>query len=171
MNFKKVSPIELELNPFDRIGNDWMLITAGDESRYNTMTASWGQMGIMWGKPVVNVFIRPQRHTRGFVDDGERFTINLFVPKSMRSELTLLGTKSGRDGDKIAEAGMSIQCFDGVAAVAQSQVVMVCRKLYQHDIGEEGFVVAEVGAKHYPQKDFHRMYIGEIEAVYVADDE
>ena len=31
------------------------------------MTASWGGMGILWNKPVVFVFIRPQRFTNSLV--------------------------------------------------------------------------------------------------------
>ena len=62
-DFKKITAEELTANPFKLIGKDWMLITAGDKEKFNTMTASWGGVGIMWGKPVATAYIRPQRYT------------------------------------------------------------------------------------------------------------
>ena len=40
MSFKEIKPEELNFNPFTRIGSDWMLLTAGTEDKFNTMTAS-----------------------------------------------------------------------------------------------------------------------------------
>ena len=50
MAFKEVDIKSLNFNPFTKIGSEWMLITAGDESGCNTMTASWGGLGVLWGK-------------------------------------------------------------------------------------------------------------------------
>ena len=74
MGFKEVKAEELTMNPFTKIGKEWLLITAGNEEKCNTMTASWGAMGVMWGKNTVTVYIRPQRYTKEFVDREERFT-------------------------------------------------------------------------------------------------
>ena len=68
MGFKEVKAEELTMNPFTKIGKEWLLITAGNEEKCNTMTASWGAMGVMWGKNAVTVYIRPQRYTKEFVD-------------------------------------------------------------------------------------------------------
>ena len=86
MGFKEVSAEELQFNPFTKIGKEWMLVTAGDEEKHNTMTASWGGMGIMWGKNVVSVYIRPQRYTKEFVDANELFTLS-FYDESYRLSL------------------------------------------------------------------------------------
>ncbi len=58
----------LELNPFTKIGKEWMLITAGNKEKANTMTASWGGLGVMWGKNVAYVFVRDSRYTKEFID-------------------------------------------------------------------------------------------------------
>ena len=49
---KEIKPEELQKNPFQMIGKEWLLVTAEKEGKANTMTASWGGVGIMWGKPV-----------------------------------------------------------------------------------------------------------------------
>ena len=95
------------LNPFTKIGKEWMLITAGADAEHcNTMTASWGAMGVMWGKNVVSVYIRPQRYTKEFIDAQERFTCAFFGEGNQREALSLLGKVSGRDvPDKIFPGG------------------------------------------------------------------
>ena len=74
MSFKEIKPEELNFNPFTRIGSDWMLLTAGTEDKFNTMTASWGGAGVFWGKPAVTCYIRPQRYTKEFIDKEELFS-------------------------------------------------------------------------------------------------
>lgn len=61
--FGRIDPKELNQNVFSMIGEQWMLVTAGTAERCNTMTASWGGLGVLWGKPVATVYIRPQRYT------------------------------------------------------------------------------------------------------------
>ncbi|MDY4690829.1 MAG: flavin reductase family protein, partial [Atopobiaceae bacterium] len=78
MAFREIDIRGLSLNPFTRFGDDWALVTAGDESGLNTMTVSWGQMGTLWGRDVVTVYIRPSRHTKAFVDAAERFTVSFY---------------------------------------------------------------------------------------------
>lgn len=168
MAFTEISPYEMQGNPFSMIFKDWMLVTAGDETRCNTMTASWGQMGIMWNKPVVNVYIRPQRYTREFVEANERFSLSFFEPGTRRAELNLLGTKSGRDGDKIAEAGLHVTHLGGVPTFEEARLVLVCRKLYRQDIDGAHFLQTELDGRHYAEKDYHRMYVAEVEKVFVA---
>ncbi len=169
MNYREATLNEMDFNPFERIGNEWMLVTAGSEEKLNTMTASWGQAGIMWGKPVVNVFLRPQRYTREFVDKNDRFTLSFFGPDAYRDELFTLGTKSGRNGDKLQETGLSAQFFEGIPAISGAKIVLVCKKLYQHDLVPQGFNDKEVDTKNYAKKDYHRMYIAEIEKIFLAE--
>ena len=97
MGFKEISAEELQFNPFTKIGKEWMLVTAGDQEKHNTMTASWGGVGVMWGKNVVSVYIRPQRYTKEFVDANELFTLS-FYDESYRKALNICGSKSGRTG-------------------------------------------------------------------------
>ena len=106
MGFQETDIHSLEFNPFDKISKQWMLITAGNEEKSNTMTASWGGVGIMWGKEVATAYIRPQRYTKEFVDREERFTLS-FLPEEHRKALNVCGSVSGKNvEDKWKEAGL-----------------------------------------------------------------
>lgn len=165
MAFQKVDVKELNMNPFKMIGDDWMLITALKAGKVNTMTASWGGVGVLWGKNVVTVYIRPQRYTKEFVDAGETFTLSFFGG-GYKKELGYLGKVSGRDEDKIRNAELQIEMIDGEPAFTNSQLVLVCKKLYQDPIKPELFKDGDIDSKWYPQKDYHMMYIAEITAAY-----
>ena len=91
--FQKVDPKSLSLNPFSAIGDQWMLITAGTPERLNTMTASWGGLGVLWGVPMAACYIRPQRYTKQFVDENGYFTLSFFG-EEYRPQLSLCGSKS-----------------------------------------------------------------------------
>lgn len=166
--FKEVKIEELQMNPFTKIGKEWMLITAGNEETFNTMTASWGAMGVMWGKNVVTVYIRPQRYTKEFVDANDTFTITFFN-KSYRKALNICGTLSGRDADKVKEAGLTPYFTDGTAAFEEADMIMVCKKQFHQAMPKECFDVEENIEKWYPAQDFHIMYMAEIQKVLVKE--
>ena len=159
--FQELSVQEFTINPFQKIGKQWMLITAGDESGYNTMTASWGGLGVLWQRNVATVYIRPQRYTKSFVDNGDYFTIS-FYGEDYRKALQLCGTLSGKDTDKVQQAGLTPYFIDGTTAFAQADLIIVCRKLYHQELLLELFDAPEVEREVYPQKDYHTMYIGEV---------
>ena len=168
MAFREMKPEELDFNPFQKIGKQWMLITAGNESGYNTMTASWGGAGVMWGKPSVTAYIRPQRYTKEFVDREETFTLS-FYGEEYRKVLNLFGTVSGKDRDKIKEAGFTPYFTDGTVAFEEAEVILVCRKMYADEIKPEKFIDKKAEEKWYPEKDYHTMYIAEVEKVLVRE--
>ena len=149
---------------FDR---QWMLLTAGDFSRgkFNTMTISWGSLGVVWGRPFVQVFVRPTRHTHRFMEKFDTFTVTAF-PERCRKALNLLGAKSGRDGDKIAESGLTPMAGMMVAApaFAEAELVLECRKIYWDALRPQQFLEPQVES-NYPQKDYHAVYFGEILAI------
>lgn len=158
----KVEPKELAVNPFRAIGEQWMLITAGTAERCNTMTASWGGMGVLWGKPVAMAFIRPQRYTKTFVDAQDCFTLS-FLPGQYRQQLSFCGSTSGRDVDKIAQCGFTVRTGAcGAPYFAEAELVLVCRKLYRQTLDPACFLDGEQDARWYPDKDYHDMYVGEI---------
>ena len=162
MDFTKINPRELQGNVFELVGDKWMLITAAKEcGTLNTMTASWGGMGIMWGKPVANCVVRPARYTYEFMEAAEYFTLSFF-PEEYRKALDLLGTKSGRDGDKIKESGLTPITH----GFAEADTVLVCKKIYYQDIDPANFTDSSLD-RNYPNKDYHRMYFGEIVQVYI----
>lgn len=161
-SFNEVPVAGLQMNPFVKIGKEWMLVTAGDASGYNTLTASWGGFGVLWGRNVATCYIRPQRYTKRFLDAAERFTLS-FYGEGYRDALTVLGTKSGRDGDKVAEVGFTPYFVDGTCAFEQADLVLVCRKLYVAQFEPDKFAVPGLADEVYPARDCSFMYIGEVE--------
>jgi flavin reductase (DIM6/NTAB) family NADH-FMN oxidoreductase RutF len=159
---------ELNENVFRAIGDDWMLITAGTGDDFNTMTASWGTMGILWHLPVAICFVRPQRHTFGYTEKSDHYTLN-FLEQGNRDILQFCGTRSGRDTDKVAETGLIPRLTGrGNVYFEQCRLVIECRKLYSDRLREEEFLVPGLIGKNYPRKDFHQFYIGEIISCLVA---
>ncbi len=165
---KKTDIGQLDMNAVRMIGDEWMLITAKKGETANTMTASWGGLGVLWGKPVATVYIRPQRYTKEFVDAGDQFTLSFFGG-DCKKEMGYLGKVSGRDEDKIAKSGLTLTDVDGEPAFKEAKLVLVCRKLYEDDIKPELFIDPEIDGKWYPDRDYHRMYIAEITAAYAAE--
>lgn len=167
MAFREISVEELKDNPFTLINKDWMLITAGNQDKHNTMTASWGGVGELWGKYVSTIYIRPQRYTLEFVEREDFYSLCFFGPE-YRKALSLCGSRSGRDVDKDKETGLT-PCFDQAAPYyEQARLVFLCRKLYKQDMTEEAFLDKSLLDKWY-DNDLHRMFIGEIVKVLVKE--
>ena len=162
--FFEVSPYEIE-NALKLIGKDWTLITARDGDKVNAMTASWGCMGVLWNKPVAVVFIRPQRHTFGLVEREERISL-AFLDGDRRDALSLCGSKSGRDCDKLALAGLNTQEYDGVPVISEARLVLMGKKLYSDDLKKERFIDGAL-LDNYKNGDYHRMYVLEIEKALI----
>lgn len=167
MTFKKVDTETYTMQPFKEIGKDWLLISAKKEGVVNTMTASWGGIGVLWKRNVATVYIRPQRYTKEFVDGAEYFTLTMF--DSHKKELGILGSKSGRDIDKIKEVDFHLEEIDGQPTFAEGKATLVCKKLYADTIKAECFIEPGIDEDVYPNKDYHVMYIGEIVGVYVNE--
>lgn len=147
-------------------GTQNALLTAGDKTGCNTMTIGWGQNGLVWGLPVCTVYVRPERYTYEFMESHDYFTLSI-LPESEKKAMALCGTKSGRDTDKIAACGLTLAYGAGDAPYfEQAELVLVCRKLYYQDIDPAHFLDQGIDGKWYPQKDYHRMYIGEIVEAY-----
>ena len=160
--FIPLTPEEMEGNPFRMIGKQWMLITAGNEQQANAMTASWGGLGILWNKPVSFAFIRPTRYTYAFTEREEGYSL-CFFDESCRDALKLCGTVSGRDRDKITEAGLTLRYEDGVPYFDQAETVLICRKIAVQDMDPAGFI--DPAAAGFYNNDYHRVYTGEITKV------
>lgn len=165
-SFKKISAGDITANPFDLIGKDWALVTCGDKDKFNTMTVSWGGVGIMWGKPVAFTFIRPQRYTFGFMETNGYYTMSFFDEK-YRDALNFCGSKSGRDFDKVKETGLTPAFTEnGVPYFEEAKLVLVCKKLYSQFLNEESIADGDAVNKWY-NNDYHKMYISEIAEVLV----
>lgn len=160
-SFQKVSDDIMEMNPFTKIGKDWMLVTAGNEEKANTMTASWGGVGVMWGKDVAYVVIRQSRFTKEFIDKEGKFSLS-FPSEKYRKEMKFLGAVSGRNEDKIKEAGIDINYHDGVPFVDQADMVFICRVMSNTVLKKEDFIDQGIDEAWYKDNDYHTLYIAEI---------
>ena len=169
MNLREKDISEFSFNPFTKIGKEWMLISACDEKRgdkkINTMTASWGGVGVLWGKNVFFCFVRPQRFTKEFIDAQDTVTLSFFDEK-YRDALTICGRRSGRDSDKITDAGLCAKIRDGAVFFDEARLTVVGKKLFAQELDEKSFIDPSLVGINYPAKDFHTMYVCEITGVY-----
>lgn len=140
----------------------WFVLTAGDMEKFNSMTVAWGSVGGMWEMPFVQVVVRPTRHTFGFMNESATFTLCSF-PAKYRKDLAVIGSRSGRDGDKIALTRLT-PVKSAVAAAPcfkEADLVIECRKIYWQDLDDRNFLSEKI-AVQYPQMDYHRVFFGEI---------
>jgi len=167
MERRKIPWKKLRLASCSVWSEDWMLLTAGKNKpgRFNVMTVGWGAVGVMWDKPFVHVVVRPSRHTYGYMEDGSDFTLCV-LPEEHRDKLTLCGTKSGRDVDKVKEAGLTPIASSKVAAPGydEAELIIECRKIYADDMEPECFI-ADFIEGNYGGSDYHRVYYGQIVAI------
>jgi flavin reductase (DIM6/NTAB) family NADH-FMN oxidoreductase RutF len=166
--FKEINPKDLEMKPIEKISDEWMLISAGNKEKFNTMTASWGLVGEMWNKPVTLCAIRPQRYTLEFVENEDYYTLSFFG-KGYRKELGICGSKSGRDIDKVKETGFTPIFDDKGIYFEEAEVVLFCKKLYVGEFSPEKFLDSKLCADNYPNEDYHKVFIGEIEKAFVKE--
>jgi len=167
MTNSTISFQELQLKSFSIFDDQWFLLTCGDlnERHYNCMTISWGSLGIMWNKPFIQVVVRPTRYTFEFMQQYPDFTICAF-PETRRKALSLLGSRSGRDGDKIAEAGITPCPAQMVSSPVfeEANLIFECRKMYSDVFRPQQFLDPAI-ERVYAQNDYHTIYFGEILAI------
>ena len=165
---REIEPSALDKNVFQLVGEDWMLVTAGGPDKLNTMTASWGGLGVIWGEPAATVYLRPQRYTKEFVDAHDTFTLSFF-DEGWRQQLAYLGSVSGRDEDKVAKAGLTPAFDQAGPYFEEASLVFVCRKAYVQAFEEPCFVDRSQLDRWYPERDLHTMYVGLVEKMLVKE--
>ena len=167
MDRQPINPRKIVARPHGIWEPGWFLLTCGDfaAGQYNCMTVSWGSLGEMWNVPFAQVVVRPHRYTFQFIEKYPTFTLCTFAHK-YRAALNLLGSKSGRDSDKIAESGLTPIAASKVAAPVyeQAELAIECRKMYWQDLDPSHFLAPGI-ARNYPEKDYHRVFYGEVVAV------
>ena len=161
---KAINPNEIKDNFIELIGKEWMLVSAGDKDEFNMMTASWGGVGFLWNKPVVFVFIRPERYTREFVDAKGAFTLS-FLGEEHKAAHKICGSKSGREIDKVAATGLT-PCFTdlGNPCFEESRLTLECKTLYVTKMDKDHFVDPALYEKWYSAMagNPHNVYVAEI---------
>lgn len=160
MDLSKISKHDI----FNLISKDWMLITAGDSAKFNTMTASWGGFGYIWNRHVAFIFIRESRYTHEFTESGNKITLSFFDEK-YRQALQICGSKSGRDTDKVKAANLTPKFLNnGAVTFAEAHTTVKCRKLFASSMEESQFNDKEIFNQFYIKSPggLHTMYVVEI---------
>lgn len=165
---KRIDAAALAVRPFHLLDKEWALLVGGRE-RPNPMTVSWGGLGTLWNRPVATVYVRPTRHTWGLLNEHPEFTLNV-LPADRRPALELCGTKSGRDLDKWAAAGLAPEASEAVAVprVAGARLAFECRVLATFEVDPARFLDPTI-EKLYAAKDYHRVFLGEVVAAWADE--
>lgn len=164
--YKQISPDKIPGNIYKMLSENWMLITAGKNDQYNTMTASWGGLGHLYNKPVTFCFINPTRHTYQFMENDDTYTLS-FYTETHRDALKYCGTHSGKNEDKIKATGLTpITTPSGSKAFSEAWMIIECRKLVSQPFTPEA-IHDPASKTQWGNKDLHKMYIGEILNVWV----
>jgi flavin reductase (DIM6/NTAB) family NADH-FMN oxidoreductase RutF len=154
---------ELQLPAFGAWEPGWFLLTCGENrpGGFNSMTVSWGALGVIWGRPLAMVVLRPPRYTREFMERYGTFSLCVF-DEAHRGALELLGTRSGRGSSKMTDCGLTPIALGQIACpgFAEAKLILECRKTYFDDLDPAHFL-AEYIAPNY-HGDYHRMYFGEV---------
>ena len=148
-----------QADAFHIFDKQWALVTAGTLNHYNTMTISWGGLGTLWSRPVATVYVKPIRYTYQFLEKNESFTVSFF-PEAYKKDLGILGSKSGRDGDKISLTSLTPQPVEHGVTFSQASATLICKKIYWQDLDLEQIPQDAVDT-YYKTEAPHRMYIGE----------
>jgi len=152
------------LSVFDK---KWALLTAGDSDKFNTMTISWGGLGTIWGKPVATVYVRTSRYTHDFMDANDFFTVS-FYPEEFKQILGVLGSKSGRDMDKMKGSGLTPVQTGESMSFKEAEITLICRKLFRQQL-DVASIPEDVAKAMYEGQAPHDMYIGEIVEIIRQD--
>jgi len=164
--YKQIAPDKIPGNIIKMLSEDWMLITAGTKDKFNMMTASWGGLGVLYGKPVMTCYINPTRYTYQLMEKNDTYTLT-FYTEAYRDALQYCGTNSGRNADKVKGSGLSpITTPDGSQAFSEAWLIIECRKLVSQSLTPEALSNDEL-KEQWAGKQLHKMYIGEIINVWV----
>lgn len=169
--YVRVEPTELKDNAIDLISRQWMLVTAGNERSFNTMTASWGAMGELWHKHAAFIFIRDTRYTYEFLQREQAYTLSFFA-EDYRHALNICGTRSGRATDKVKEAGLTpVATPTGMMTFAEARMIIECRTMLQQPLDLNCLTPAyrdEVMRNCYTRDTArHQLFVGEIVNVWL----
>ncbi|MDO4648852.1 MAG: flavin reductase family protein [Eubacteriales bacterium] len=151
---------EMMMNPFTKFDKEWALVTSGTKEKFNSMTISWGSVGTLWFKSIVTIYIRPDRYTFEFLKENDTFTLSFFGEEN-REALQIMGSRSGRNVDKVEAAGLTPEFLKDGITYKEAKQTIICRKLYMQKMNLDA--VPEEARRYYEtDADMHHMIIGEV---------
>lgn len=150
-----------------------ILITTKTEEKINAMTIGWGTLGIEWGRPIFIAYVREHRYTYEMLEKNSEFTINIPLGEVNKNILSVCGTKSGRDMDKIKELGLTLEESDviSVPGLKELPLTLECKVIYKQ-AQELAKLDSLYKDKYYSDDipgDYHIAYYGEIVNAYVIE--
>ncbi len=151
----------------ERLGKGAFLTTS-DGTKANTMTVSWGNLGIMWGSPIVTIMVRQTRFSKENLDKVKAFTLSIPRDDSFQKALALCGSRSGRDMNKFAAAGIGTKAPQtGIVPVISSGPFLhfECTVAYERLMDTQA-LTEELRDKWYGSDAPHTIYVGTVHAVY-----
>ena len=164
--WKEITAKEIPFNFNKKMAEQWALLTVKYGNEINTMTIGWADMGYLWNKNVMTVYVRPSRHTFDLIEKSEGFSVSFF-DKSYQDKLTFCGRNSGKDIDKIEECGFTVAYVDGVPYIEQNEYGFICKTIYTAPIKEENLKenYKNIMDSCYSTGDLHTLYVGEIQTI------
>lgn len=150
-----------------------VFLTTKVGDKVNSMAIEWGTVGRLWNKGVFICYVRESRFTREQLDQNPEFTINMPVGAYNKKIMAVCGSKSGRDIDKVKEAGLTL--VDGekvsVPAIKELPMTIECKVIYRQP-QDMSLLPEDVKSRFYSpkynlDKDEHITYIGEIVNSYI----
>lgn len=164
--WQAIKPQEIDVNAVKMYADDWMILSAGNESNMNMMTIAWGGLGELWGKPVVTVYVSTSRYTYKYMEENEYFTVTAF-PEEYRDKLQYLGSVSGRDEDKLKGSGLNVEFTEkGNPIYKEANLAIECKKIYTHQFDKNSIPLEQRQWYDETQTGIHVMYVGEIVNVW-----
>lgn len=169
--YVRIAPADMTDNMIKVIGQQWMLVTAGNECSFNMMTASWGATGCIWGKPATFIMIRDSRYTYEFIEREQAYTLCFFGEEYKRA-LNICGTRSGRTTDKVQETGLTpIVTPSGLMAFREARLIIECRNMFEQRMDTAHFnpTYKDETINDFYTRDqaIHQLFISEITGVWV----
>lgn len=167
---------EKDYKIFELFEKQWAVVTAGNMEHFNSCTVNWGSMGTLWTRPgkngsVITVYLYPTRYTREILTASEIFTVSFFPPTCKRA-LGILGSRSGRDGNKVEASGLTPVPVGDSVGYQEASMTFLCRKIYQHQLAKEDIApdvreYYKTNSKVYPVDENgewqpHWVFVGEI---------
>ena len=169
MGFAAIRPEDWQESAFDVIGRQWMLIGTEDARGVNAMTASWGGFGVLWNRPVLYLWVRPERFTHTLLEEGKKFSVNI-LPENGRETLRLCGSASGREEDKIERCGLTVLHHDGIPYFGESRMAALCRLVYEQPMAASGYCDYTLLESTLEKGNLHTLFIGEILTLLEKED-
>lgn len=169
--FEQIAVEEISDNVFKLVGKDFFVITAGKEGNYNSMIGSGGGLGVLFKKPTTWCIIRADRHTLEIMEKERTYTLSYF-PDECREQMLFLGSKSGRDSEKMKEVRLtSVQTPSGDMSFREARLIFECKLTELTTPKPDDFCTQEARDyvnEAYKEENHYRKYVfGEIIRVWV----